>query len=112
MRKRIPCLMWLMALVAIVVPACSGLKGHVYDSQSNGGIFPTIRGAHLVFTSAQDSKVSNTHGDVHGAYQIDLPEGTYRVEVSAPGYRPYTSLAPVLVGGGGYTVSDIHMESR
>ena len=112
MRKRILCLTWCTALVAIVLPACSGLKGHVYDSRSSGGIFPTIKGAHLVFTSAQDSKVSNTHGDIRGAYQIDLPEGTYRVDVTAPGFQPYTSPAPVLVGGGGYTVSDIHMDSR
>ena len=41
--------------------------------------------------SEKGKAVTTVQADAEGQFQVDLEEGTYRVKVSAPGYKPQTS---------------------
>ncbi|MHC5110266.1 MAG: carboxypeptidase-like regulatory domain-containing protein [Planctomycetota bacterium] len=96
-----------LSLLAVLA-GCSGLKGMVYDNQTNAG----VAGAHLIFTPVDGDYVKHVHAEYSGEYKIDLPEGQYDITGSAPGYKVYASPVPVAVVGDGYDINDIHMQKK
>ena len=88
---------FLAAIVAATLMLASGraqtptgmIFGTVRDS--SGGTIPGAR----VFAQAGDSR-QQTVSDKDGRYRLELPSGSYRVEVQLPGFRQ-TVVQPVIV---------------
>ncbi len=82
-----------------VVPSAFGqaagegtVFGFVFDANSG----EPIRGARVVVEGMPEKA---TTSDLDGAYQFNLPAGTYSINVSAPNFRPST-IADVIVAAG------------
>jgi hypothetical protein len=83
-----------------------GLTGHVTDS-----LLGTPLAAIVEITGLTSSLIEDRTSDAQfGRYWRLLPAGTYTVNVSKPGYTPWSS--SVVVGGGALTELDIELEPQ
>ncbi len=87
----------LCLLAAHVLAAATGsVRGVVHDPQHR-----PVPGAQIVLHDANSTLSKTFNSDANGEFQLnDIPEGVYRVAVSAPGFRPREQGLTVTEGKG------------
>jgi hypothetical protein len=66
--------------------------------------------AQIVVRSARGKSTAESESGADGRFEIELPPGTYRVTIGAPGYRTHTR--KVTVEGNGVAILNVDMRER
>jgi 5-hydroxyisourate hydrolase-like protein (transthyretin family) len=84
----------LVGLAPVGEPSLGDMQIHAYDAY-NGG---PIQGAVLTVYNAKGNIIDQGMTDATGTYYTCLPEGKYKVEVTAPKYISYSGAHQIVAG--------------
>lgn len=99
--------------ILLLLGACSGFQGVVFERLADGGIGEKIPAAGITFTSEDATTRKTVTSASNGYYRITLDPARYVVDATHPRYHDYSSSPGFfVVTGGGYQTGNIFMHRR
>lgn len=92
------CAIWVFAALACLAPLAAAQSTSLLNGSVSDPSGASVVGAKVTLTEATTGLQRTTTSNATGLYQfLDLPPGTYRLEVAAKGFSPYVASNVTLV---------------